>query len=71
MDEGTVGQKRKRITRKQVADEAKRREIEVNGDAYNSYIPPPKPPIKAKDVFVPPVNDVSPIDFLGGWQEKR
>lgn len=57
-DEGVVGQKRKRITRKQVADEAKRREIEVNGDAYSSYIPPPKPPIKAKEVFVPPVHDV-------------
>ena len=63
-DNGTVGQKRKRITRKQVADEAKRREIEVNGDAYSSYIPPPKPPIKAKEVFVPPVLDVSAVDIL-------
>ena len=66
-DDGTVGQKRKRITRKQVADEAKRREIEVNGDAYSSYIPPPKPPIKAKDVFVPPVLDVSAVDLQAGW----
>ncbi|KAI9880265.1 MAG: dual specificity protein kinase kns1 [Pleopsidium flavum] len=58
-EDGAVGQKRKRITRKQVADEAKRREIEVNGDAYSSYIPPPKPPIKAKEVFVPPVHDLT------------
>lgn len=68
-EDGAVGQKRKRITRKQVADEAKRREIEVNGDAYSSYIPPPKPPIKAKEVFVPPVHDVRAIRhakcFLG------
>lgn len=69
-DNGTVGQKRKRITRKQVADEAKRREIEVNGDAYTSYIPPPKPPIKAKEVFVPPVLDVSDADFINGWHKK-
>ncbi len=61
-DEGGVGQKRKRVTRKQLADEAKRREIEVNGDAFSSYIPPPKPPIKAKEVFVPPVHDVSALE---------
>lgn len=54
-----VGQKRKRVTRQQTADEKKRREIEVVGDAYSSYVPPPKPPIKAKDVHVPPVREVS------------
>lgn len=54
-----AGQKRKRVTRQQTADEKKRREIEVVGDAYSSYVPPPKPPIKAKDVHVPPVREVS------------
>ena len=58
VDDGVVGQKRKRVTRQQTADEKKRKEIETNGDAYSSYVPPPKPPIKAKDVHVPPVRDV-------------
>lgn len=54
-----VGQKRKR-TRKATADEAKQREIEIQGDAYSSYCPPPKPPIKAKDVYVAVAPDVHP-----------
>lgn len=54
-----TGQKRKRVTRQQTADEKKRREIEVVGDAYSSYVPPPKPPIKAKDIYCPPVRDVN------------
>ncbi len=58
LENGVVGQKRKRVTRQQTADEKKRKEIEVVGDAYSSYVPPPKPPIKAKDVHVPPVKDV-------------
>jgi len=57
-EDSLVGHKRKR-TRKQVADEAKRRNIEVQGDAYSSYVPPPKPPIKAKDVYVAVAQDVS------------
>ncbi|EEH50494.1 CMGC/CLK protein kinase [Paracoccidioides brasiliensis Pb18] len=57
-DSTTIGQKRKRVvTRKSARDEQKRRELEVAGDAYNSYIPPPKPPIKAKDVTVPVIRD--------------
>lgn len=60
IDDQAVGQKRKRVTRGQVAADAKRRkEIEEVNDAYSSYVPPPKPPIKAKDVHVPPVRDVS------------
>ena len=55
-----VGQKRKR-TRKVAADEAKQREIETQGDAYSSYCPPPKPPIKAKEVYVAVAHDVSHI----------
>ncbi|KAI9781572.1 MAG: dual specificity protein kinase kns1 [Peltula sp. TS41687] len=52
VDAQAVGQKRKRTTRKTVADEAKRLELERQGDAYSNYHPPPKPPIKAKDVYV-------------------
>lgn len=64
VDDGMVGQKRKRVTRQQTADEKKRKEIETNGDAYSSYVPPPKPPIKAKEVHVPPVRDVRPRGVL-------
>ena len=68
VEDGTVGQKRKRVTRKQTADEKKRKEIETNGDAYTSYVPPPKPPIKAKEVHVPPVRDVRPRFLLDHGQ---
>ncbi|KAI9646086.1 serine threonine protein kinase CMGC group [Ciborinia camelliae] len=55
-----IGQKRKRTnTRLQIANEAKRKELEVNGDAFSNYIPPPKPPIKSRDVPVRMVNDTS------------
>lgn len=54
-EDGSVGNKRKRATRKSTRDEQKRRELE--GDAFLSYVPPPKPPIKAKDVPVPVVRD--------------
>ena len=67
MDDAVVGQKRKRVTRQQTADEKKRKEIEVVGDAYSSYVPPPKPPIKAKDVHVPPVKDVSEHKLDRHW----
>lgn len=54
------GQKRKRTaTRLQLANEAKRKELETNGDAFTNYKPPPKPPIKAPDVQVRQVTDVS------------
>ncbi|KAL9601103.1 MAG: hypothetical protein Q9179_002972 [Wetmoreana sp. 5 TL-2023] len=59
VDNQAVGQKRKRVTRQQVAADAKKRkELEDLHDAYSSYVPPPKPPIKAKDVHVPPVRDI-------------
>ncbi|KAG4027556.1 hypothetical protein MFRU_029g00800 [Monilinia fructicola] len=55
-----TGQKRKRTnTRLQLANEAKRKELEVNGDAFSNYIPPPKPPIKSRDVPVRQVLDNS------------
>lgn len=54
------GQKRKRVaTRQQLANEAKRREIEMNGDAFTNYKPPPRPPIKAGDVNVKVMPDNS------------
>jgi len=53
------GQKRKRVaTRQQLANEAKRREIEANGDAFSNYHPPPRPPIKAGEVNVKVMQDV-------------
>jgi len=59
------GQKRKRTaTRLQLANEAKRKEFEVNGDAFTNYIPPPNPPIKAPEVQVKVVPDVSFWGFL-------
>ena len=54
-----VGQKRKRVTRQQTQEEKKRKEIEAIGDAYSYYHPPPNPPIKAPEVFVQSVKDVS------------
>lgn len=56
------GTKRKRVaTRQQIANEAKRREIETIGDAFTNYKPPPRPPIKAADVLVRQAADVSTI----------
>lgn len=61
-DAELVGQKRKR-TRKQAAEEAKQMEIKRQGDAYSQYHPPPNPPIKAKDVYVTVVHEVSSVGF--------
>ena len=59
-EDANIGQKRKRVnTRKSARDEQKRRELEAAGDAFLSYVPPPNPPVKAKDVPVPVVRDVS------------
>ncbi|KAI1464721.1 kinase-like protein [Daldinia caldariorum] len=57
-----TGQKRKR-TRQQIAQEAKRREVEVLGDTFVAYRPPQKPVKKAGDVTVRVVNDVSDLQF--------
>jgi dual-specificity kinase len=59
-----AGQKRKRTaTRLQLANEAKKRELEAN-DAFSDYQPPPRPPIKAPDVQVKQVVDVSILGLL-------
>ncbi|KAL4915535.1 kinase-like domain-containing protein [Aspergillus aurantiobrunneus] len=55
-EDANIGQKRKRVaTRKSVRDQQKKLEQETATDAFLSYVPPPKPPIKAKDVPVPVV----------------
>ncbi|KAL2871788.1 putative protein kinase (Lkh1) [Aspergillus lucknowensis] len=55
-EDANVGQKRKRVaTRRSARDEQKKREREAATDAFLSYIPPPNPPVKAKDVPVPVV----------------
>lgn len=66
-ENANVGQKRKRNTRTSTRQEAKRRELEAVSDAFLSYIPPPQPPIKAKEVPVPVIRDVSvtQIDKFG------
>ncbi|KAM0820418.1 putative Kinase-like domain-containing protein [Seiridium cardinale] len=51
-----TGQKRKR-TRQQIAQEAKRREVEVFNENYVSYRPPSKPVKKSGEVAVRVVND--------------
>ncbi|KAJ5114304.1 hypothetical protein NUU61_000063 [Penicillium alfredii] len=57
-EDTTIGQKRKRVnTRKSARDEQKKRELEKIDDAFLSYVPPPKPPVKAKDVPVPIIRD--------------
>ncbi|KAL7626653.1 serine threonine protein kinase CMGC group [Parahypoxylon ruwenzoriense] len=54
-----ISQKRKRTTRQQIAQEAKRREVEVLSDTFISYRPPQKPVKKAGEVTVRVVNDRS------------
>ncbi|KAK0718408.1 kinase-like domain-containing protein [Lasiosphaeria miniovina] len=54
------GQKRKRTTRQQIANEARRREAQVvNIDPFASYRPPPYPPKKANEVHVKVITDHS------------
>lgn len=55
-EDAATGQKRKRTTRQAAADQ-KKREVNTRPDPFAEYVPPPKPPLKAKDVFVPLVPD--------------
>jgi len=67
IEDSQVGQKRKRVTRLQIADERKRKAIENQGDAYSAYQPPPNPPIKAKEVHVPSIREVNlSLSYLQG-----
>lgn len=56
-------QKRKRTTRQQIANEARRREAAIYTDALAHYRPPPYPPKKARDVHIKVVADVSSLLF--------
>ncbi|KAK4934317.1 hypothetical protein LTR28_010715, partial [Elasticomyces elasticus] len=57
-EQAAAGQKRKRQTRQDTAD-TKRRQVDAQPDPLASYVPPPQPPLKAKDVFVQVVHDRS------------
>lgn len=58
-EDAQVPAKRKRSTRQQAANEAKRRDTVGLGGAFLTYKPPPFPPKKAGDVHVRVANDVS------------
>lgn len=58
-DDAQLPLKRKRTTRQQAANEAKRRDVDGLGNRFLTYKPPPKPPKKAPDVHCRIVNDVS------------
>lgn len=58
VEDAFIGQKRKRTTRKSLADERRMKDIDILGDPNSQYVPPPNPPIKAKDVHVPHIKDV-------------
>ncbi|KAI1318667.1 kinase-like domain-containing protein [Xylariaceae sp. FL0255] len=54
--QSSTGQKRKR-TRQQIAQDAKRREVEVLSDGYHEYQPPSKPIKKCGEVNVRVINE--------------
>ncbi|KAL2693706.1 hypothetical protein Neosp_000269 [[Neocosmospora] mangrovei] len=60
-DDVQVPLKRKR-TRQQVANEAKRRDIDGLGDPFFTYKPPPYPPKKAGEVNVQVIHDTESTD---------
>jgi len=62
IEDAQVGQKRKRLAQR-IIDEQPELDILSHKDAYQSYKPPPKPPIKASDVYVHVVRDVSGKTF--------
>ncbi|PNS18274.1 hypothetical protein CAC42_7643 [Sphaceloma murrayae] len=59
-EDASAGQKRKRVARQPPAPAAApRRVAEEEKDPYAAYIPPPNPPLKAKDVHVAVIADRS------------
>ena len=54
-----TGQKRKRNTRNATKEELKRKEAAAAAGAFEDYVPPPRPPIKAAEVHVPLKQTVS------------
>lgn len=67
--EAQPGQKRKRTTRQQAANDVKRREQAIVGHNYPTYHPPPHPPKKAGDVRVRVIPDVSRLPGLSMARE--
>jgi dual-specificity kinase len=63
-DEPPAPLKRKRTTRQQAANEAKRRDVDGLGGRLLTYKPPPFPPKKVSDVQVRVVHDVSTVSSL-------
>ena len=63
IDESQSGQKRKRPQRNNQRDDSPGPEYITQNHSWSNYYPPPKPPVKASDVFVKPVRDVS-IHYL-------
>ncbi len=66
IDYDLVGQKRKRTTRQQAANESKKRDREVAAVSltYTNYRPPPLPPLKAQEVEVKVIRDVSALLWI-------
>lgn len=58
LDESKSGQKRKRPSDH---DEAEIEQVTAQNYAWSNYVPPPRPPLKAKEVKVELVRDVSPL----------
>ena len=58
-DESKPGQKRKRGSRQAPEEESPELEITGQNQAWTNYVPPPKPPVKAGEVYTPVVRDVS------------
>ena len=63
-DKQMTGQKRKRVTRQATGSDKKRKEAAA--DALSAYVPPRKPPYKAKEVKVRPIMEVSSISTEPG-----
>lgn len=58
LGEVRVGQKRKRVSRPAQDEESPELEVVGHNQAWTNYMPPPKPPIKAGEVYTPVVRDV-------------
>ncbi|KAB8437339.1 hypothetical protein FH972_025019 [Carpinus fangiana] len=56
LDDSRVGEKRKRPTRSDPRDDSEL-EVVAQHHLWSNYVPPPKPPIKAQDVYVQVVHD--------------
>lgn len=58
LDDTRAGQKRKRPSRRAADEESPELEVITQNYSWSHYVPPPKPPIKASEVYVEVVKDV-------------